>query len=50
MSKLFQPLEVAGCHLKHRMVMAPLTRFRADDDYVPTDMMKGVFGQGFIRL
>ncbi|EWG44746.1 hypothetical protein FVEG_05741 [Fusarium verticillioides 7600] len=45
MSKLFQPLEVAGCHLKHRMIMAPLTRFRADDDYVPTEMMKEYYTQ-----
>ncbi|KAF3403168.1 Chanoclavine-I aldehyde reductase easA [Talaromyces pinophilus] len=45
MSKLFQPLEVAGCHLQHRMVMAPLTRFRADDDYIPTDIMKEYYTQ-----
>lgn len=43
MSKLFQPLKVGGCQLQHRMVMAPLTRFRADDDYVPMDIVKGMF-------
>lgn len=44
MSKLFQPLDVAGSHLQHRMVMAPLTRFRADDDYVPMDIVRGSSG------
>ncbi|KAH7028927.1 uncharacterized protein B0I36DRAFT_244839 [Microdochium trichocladiopsis] len=45
MSKLFQPLEVAGCHLQHRMIMAPLTRFRADENYVPTAIMKEYYAQ-----
>ena len=43
MSKLFQPQEIGGCTLQHRMVMAPLTRYRADDDYIPMDLMKGLF-------
>lgn len=34
-SKLFQPLQVGRCSLDHRIIMAPLTRFRADDDHVP---------------
>jgi 2,4-dienoyl-CoA reductase-like NADH-dependent reductase (Old Yellow Enzyme family) len=41
MSKLFEPLEVGGCQLKHRMVMAPLTRYRADDNWVPMDIALG---------
>ncbi|KXJ96270.1 hypothetical protein Micbo1qcDRAFT_218183 [Microdochium bolleyi] len=45
MSKLFQPLEVAGSHLQHRMVMAPLTRFRADENFVPTAIMKDYYVQ-----
>jgi len=31
MSALFTPLQVGPVHLAHRVVMAPLTRFRADD-------------------
>ncbi|KAK3647979.1 hypothetical protein LTR56_007679 [Elasticomyces elasticus] len=33
--RLFQPLKLGNLDLGHRMVMAPLTRFRADNDYVP---------------
>lgn len=35
-SRLFQPLKVGTATLQHRMVMAPLTRNRADDAHVPT--------------
>ncbi|KAK5674428.1 hypothetical protein LTS10_012816 [Elasticomyces elasticus] len=31
----FQPLKLGNLDLAHRMVMAPLTRFRADNNYVP---------------
>lgn len=41
MSKLFQPLNVARVPLKHRVVMAPLTRYRCDDDWVPMEIAKG---------
>ncbi|KAK2004067.1 NADPH dehydrogenase [Colletotrichum falcatum] len=34
-TKLFQPLKVGKMDLAHRVVMAPLTRYRADDDSVP---------------
>lgn len=34
MTKLFEPLQLGTMSLKHRVVMAPLTRFRADDDHV----------------
>ncbi|KAF2432013.1 FMN-linked oxidoreductase [Tothia fuscella] len=34
-SKLFQPLKVGNMELKHRVIMAPLTRFRATDAHVP---------------
>jgi len=34
--RLFQPLKLGHVNLAHRMIMAPLTRFRATDDYVPT--------------
>lgn len=33
-SKLFQPLKVGNSIVDHRIVMAPLTRFRADVDHV----------------
>ncbi|KAG6865076.1 hypothetical protein C0991_005306 [Blastosporella zonata] len=33
--KLFQPIRVGEMELQHRVVMAPLTRFRADDHHVP---------------
>ncbi|KAH8176377.1 NADH:flavin oxidoreductase / NADH oxidase family protein [Sarocladium implicatum] len=45
MSKLFQAQDVGGCKLQHRMVMAPLTRYRADDDFVPMDMAKEYYVQ-----
>jgi 2,4-dienoyl-CoA reductase-like NADH-dependent reductase (Old Yellow Enzyme family) len=34
-SKLFQPMSLGDILLKHRIVMAPLTRFRADREHVP---------------
>ncbi|RDB16613.1 putative inactive dehydrogenase EasA [Hypsizygus marmoreus] len=34
-SKLFQPIRVGDMLLQHRVVMAPLTRFRADSQHVP---------------
>ncbi|KAG8880208.1 hypothetical protein FRB98_005292, partial [Tulasnella sp. 332] len=33
--KLFTPLKVGDITLQHRIVMAPLTRFRANDEHVP---------------
>jgi NADPH2 dehydrogenase len=41
MSKLFESMYVGGCQLQHRMVMAPLTRYRANDQWVPMDIAKG---------
>ncbi|KAK2028778.1 NADH:flavin oxidoreductase/NADH oxidase [Colletotrichum zoysiae] len=37
-SKLFQPLKVGQAQLSHRVVMAPLTRFRFDADHIPLDI------------
>ncbi|KAI8205742.1 Chanoclavine-I aldehyde reductase fgaOx3 [Colletotrichum sp. SAR 10_77] len=34
-TKLFQPLKMGKMDLAHRVVMAPLTRYRADDDGAP---------------
>lgn len=36
--KLFQPVKVGQVNLKHRVVMAPLTRFRADSQHVHTGL------------
>ncbi|SLM40049.1 nadh:flavin oxidoreductase nadh oxidase family protein [Lasallia pustulata] len=44
-SKLFTPLQVGNSHLQHRLVMAPLTRFRADDGHVPLPMVKEYYSQ-----
>ena len=41
MSKLFQPLNVGSTEIGHRVAMAPLTRFRMNDDYTANPMSKG---------
>lgn len=33
--KLFQPIRVGTANLQHRVVMAPMSRFRADQQHVP---------------
>jgi NADPH2 dehydrogenase len=45
MSKLFTPLKVGNNLLQHRIVMAPLTRFRADDDHVPLEFVQEYYRQ-----
>lgn len=46
MSRLFEPLQVGDVKLQHRVVMAPLTRFRADDNHVPIlPMVKEYYAQ-----
>lgn len=37
-SKLFQPVRVGNIALAHRIVMPPLSRFRADDQHVMKPM------------
>jgi NADPH2 dehydrogenase len=37
--KLFTPAKVGDVTLQHRIVMAPLTRYRATKEHVPTDLM-----------
>lgn len=44
-SNLFQPIKVGKAVLQHRVAMAPLTRFRADDKHVPTDLAKIYYEQ-----
>ncbi|MCD8513035.1 MAG: alkene reductase [Nitrincola sp.] len=38
MSNLFQPLQMGALTLKNRIIMAPLTRCRADEGRIPSDM------------
>ncbi|KAI0065577.1 NADH:flavin oxidoreductase/NADH oxidase [Artomyces pyxidatus] len=44
-SKLFQPITVGGITLQHRVVMAPLTRFRANDKHELTDLSREYYEQ-----
>jgi N-ethylmaleimide reductase len=37
MSKMFEKIKVGGTEMKNRIVMAPLTRSRADDEGIPAD-------------
>lgn len=42
---LFSPLQLGALQLKNRVVMAPMTRSRADSNAVPTDVMVDYYGQ-----
>lgn len=44
-SRLFSPLNVGKLKLSNRIAMAPLTRFRADKDHVPTAKVAKYYGQ-----
>jgi NADPH2 dehydrogenase len=44
-SRLFQPLKLGRIDLKQRIVMSPLTRFRADDEHVPLPYVAEYYGQ-----
>ena len=44
-SLLFQPINVGNVHLKHRVVLAPLTRNRANKAHVPTDIVVTYYAQ-----
>ncbi|KAJ2920727.1 hypothetical protein H1R20_g16365, partial [Candolleomyces eurysporus] len=46
MTSLFSPIKVGNLHLEHRVVLAPLTRFRATRDHVPVvSLMKEYYEQ-----
>jgi N-ethylmaleimide reductase len=45
MSDLFTPLQVGALTLPNRILMAPLTRCRADADHVPTTIMAEHYAQ-----
>lgn len=42
---LFTPVQLGALALPNRIIMAPLTRCRADADHVPTDLMAEYYGQ-----
>ena len=42
---LFTPVKLGSISLANRIVMAPLTRCRADADHVPTDLMTTYYSQ-----
>jgi len=44
-SKLFEPLQIGQHKLSNRLVMAPLTRFRADDNHVQLPFVKDYYSQ-----
>ncbi|KAJ7576135.1 FMN-linked oxidoreductase [Mycena floridula] len=39
MAKLFQPVRVGEMQLQHRVIFAPTTRYRADDNHVPREAL-----------
>ncbi len=45
MAELNTPLKLGALELKNRVIMAPLTRSRATDDRVPTQMMAEYYAQ-----
>ncbi|WZH48394.1 NADPH2 dehydrogenase [Fusarium acuminatum] len=45
MSRLFEPLAIGSTSLEHRVVMAPLTRYRCDDNHCPTPMTQEYYEQ-----
>ncbi len=44
-SDLFEPVQLGPLRLANRIVMAPLTRSRADDEGVPGVFMAGYYAQ-----
>lgn len=45
MTDLFAPLQAGALHLNNRIIMAPLTRCRADEGHVPSDIMATHYAQ-----
>ncbi|KAI1827849.1 NADH:flavin oxidoreductase/NADH oxidase, partial [Xylaria intraflava] len=45
MSALFKPIQVGTVTLGHRVAMAPLTRYRCDENWVPLPMAKEYYEQ-----
>ncbi|KAF4997964.1 hypothetical protein FGRMN_3484 [Fusarium graminum] len=45
MTDISSPIDIGHCALQHRVVMAPLTRLRADGNHVPLDVMTEYYSQ-----
>ncbi|KAI5360840.1 Putative NADH:flavin oxidoreductase/NADH oxidase, aldolase-type TIM barrel, oxidoreductase Oye [Septoria linicola] len=45
LDKLFRPLKLGNTEISHRLVMAPLTRFRADTQHNPNPLAKQYYAQ-----
>lgn len=45
MTDLFTPLQLGAIEIPNRVLMAPLTRCRADDNHVPTDLITEHYAQ-----
>lgn len=45
MQNLFKPMQLGALSLPNRILMAPLTRCRAEDDHVPGDLMAEYYAQ-----
>ncbi|KAK7418588.1 hypothetical protein QQZ08_011172 [Neonectria magnoliae] len=43
-TRLFKPLKVGNFTVQQRIVLAPLTRYRNDDDHVPLSFMEKYYG------
>jgi NADPH2 dehydrogenase len=44
-SRLFKPLRIGNFEISNRIVLAPLTRFRADDSHVPLPFVADYYSQ-----
>jgi NADPH2 dehydrogenase len=44
-SSLFKPLRVGAANVQHRVVMAPLTRFRANEEHIHGELAKTYYAQ-----
>lgn len=45
LNALFAPIKIGSLELKNKIIMAPLTRCRADENHNPTDMMAVYYSQ-----
>ncbi|KAL7755444.1 hypothetical protein ACKLNR_014542 [Fusarium oxysporum f. sp. zingiberi] len=45
MTNITTPIDIGRCSLKHRVVMAPMTRLRADENHAPLHMMREYYAQ-----
>jgi NADPH2 dehydrogenase len=44
-SRLFEPIAIGTMHLNHRIAMAPMSRYRADNNHTPTPAMVDYYSQ-----